>query len=131
MASIREEFLVGARAENVWDAARDVGALATRLVPGFVTEARLEGNVRVVTFANGMTVREPIVAIDDGERRLVWSAEGGAASHYNASLQVFAHLGGGSRLVWIADFLPDDIAPRIGGAMKAGVAAMRAHFGPA
>ncbi len=89
MATIKEELFVAASVENVWDAARDVGALATRLVPGFVTEARLEGNVRIVTFANGITVREPIVTIDEDERRLVWSAEGGVARHYNASLQVF------------------------------------------
>jgi hypothetical protein len=37
----------------VWDAVRDFGALHHRLVPGFVVEARLEGDDRVVTFFNG------------------------------------------------------------------------------
>lgn len=42
----------------VWDAARDVGALHTRLVPGFAVDTQLEEGARIVTFANGV-VREP------------------------------------------------------------------------
>jgi Polyketide cyclase / dehydrase and lipid transport len=86
-----------------------IGALHTRLVPGFVITTRLEPGARVVTFANGMEVREPIVDLDDATRRLVWSAEGAGLSHYNASVQVFAGDGNGSRVVWIADLLPDDM----------------------
>ena len=126
MATHREEILVAVPPEAAWDAVRDVGALATRLVPGFVREVRLEPGARVVTFANGLVVREPIVAIDEQGRRLVWCAEGGAARHYNASLQVFAGENSGSRLLWIADFLPDEIAPGIAAAMQAGASAMRA-----
>ena len=129
MATHREEIRVPASPADVWDAVSDVGALATRLVPGFVTHVQLEPGARIVTFANGATVREPIVAIDSARRRLVWSAEGGLARHYNAALQVFEDEGGGSRLVWIADFLPDEIAPRIAAAMQAGADAMRRAFG--
>ena len=82
MASIREEILLDARAEDVWDAVRDVGALHTRLVPGFVTDTRLEKGARIVTFANGMVVRELIVDLDDTARRLVWTASGGRLSHH-------------------------------------------------
>jgi len=131
MATHREEIRVPAATAEVWDAVSDVGALATRLVPGFVVRAELEHGARIVTFANGATVREPIVTIDAAERRLVWSAEGGAARHYNAALQVFEDEGGGSRLLWIADFLPDEISPRIVAAMQAGAAAMRAAFAAA
>jgi hypothetical protein len=46
-------------------ALRDVGALHTRLVPGFVVDTRLEAGARIVTFANGMTVREQIVTVDE------------------------------------------------------------------
>jgi hypothetical protein len=75
--------------------------------PGFVVDTKLEPGARIVTFANGMVVREPIVAIDDVAKRLVWSAEGGLTKHYNASVQVFAEVGGRTRVVWIADFLPE------------------------
>src|SRR5438093_11058771 len=90
MASIRKEILLDARAEDVWDAVRDVGALHTRLVPGFVTDTRLEKGARIVTFANGMVVRELIVDLDDTARRLVWSASGGAPSHPTPPAQLFA-----------------------------------------
>lgn len=53
MASIHREILIDAPPEQVWDAARDVAALHTRLVPGFVTDTRLEEGARIVTFGNG------------------------------------------------------------------------------
>lgn len=124
MASIRKEIVTSAEPLSVWDAIRDVGALHTRLVPGFVVDTRLEPGARVVTFANGMVIKEPIVAIDDDSRRLVWGAEGGSLKHYNASVQVFAE-GAGSRVVWIADFLPHEAAGVVGPMMEQGMAAMK------
>ena len=64
---------------------------------------------RIVTFGNGMVLREPIITVDDNARRIVWSAEGGPFTHYNASLQAFAE-DGATRVVWIADFLPEEVA---------------------
>ena len=49
MASIHREISIDAPPEHVWSAARDVGALHTRLVPGFVIDTKLEDGVRVVT----------------------------------------------------------------------------------
>ena len=124
MASIRKELRTRAAPDAVWDAIRDYGALHTRLVPGFVVATRLEPGVRIVTFRNGVVAREPIVAVDDDARRLVWCSEGGALRHYHAALQAWAE-GGGTRVVWIADFLPDEAAPRIAAMMDEGIAAMQ------
>jgi hypothetical protein len=128
MASIRKEIPLDARAEDVWAAVRDIGALHTRLVPGFVTDTKLEPGARIVTFANGMIVKELIVDLDDKARRLVWSAVGGRLSHHNASAQVFADGDGRSRLVWTADLLPDDLAGDIRTMMDHGAAAMQKAF---
>lgn len=125
MASIREEIVTKARAEEVWDAIRDIGALHTRLVPGFVTDTRLEPGARIVTFGNGMVVKEPIVDLSDADRRLVWSAVGGLTTHYNASVQVFAEGEGRTRVVWIADLLPDAAAVTVRAAMEQGMAVMK------
>lgn len=125
-ASICKEVLTTACPEDVWDLIRDVGALHTKLVPGFVVDTQLKGDERIVTFANGMTVREPIVAIDDQHRRFVWSAIGGGLTHYNASAQVFAKGDGAARVVWTADFLPHNAAPLIDQMMEQGAAAMKA-----
>lgn len=125
MASIRREILVAAAPDAAWDAIRDVGALHTRLVPGFVVDTVLEDGARVVTFANGLVARELIVACDDAARRLVWSARSERLSHHNASVQVFAE-GAGARIVWVADLLPDDMAAPVAGMIDAGMAAMKA-----
>ena len=61
MASIHKEIHIEASPETAWDALRDVGALHTRLVPGFVTATELEEGARMVAFGNGMKVRELIV----------------------------------------------------------------------
>ena len=124
MASIRKDIVTSAQPHAVWDAIRDIGALHTRLVPGFVVDTRLEPGARIVTFANGMVMKEPIVTIDDDARRLVWSAEGGPLTHYNAAVQVFAD-GAGSRVVWTADFLPDQAADVVGPMIDQGMAAMK------
>jgi carbon monoxide dehydrogenase subunit G len=126
MATVTKEVQTRARPEQVWDAIRDIGALHTRLVPGFVTDTLLEPGARVVTFANGMTVREPIITLDDNTRRLVWSAEGNLTSHFNGAVQVHAGSAGGTRVVWTSDFLPDEAAVGIDEMMEAGAGAMRA-----
>ena len=124
MASIRRETHIDARPETAWDALRDVGALHTRLVPGFVTDTRLEEGARVVTFGNGMVARELIVDVDDASRRVAWSVVGGPMTHHNASAQVFAD-GAGCRFVWIADLLPDEVAPAIAAMIEQGIAVIK------
>jgi hypothetical protein len=112
--------------DDVWAALRDIGALHTRLVPGFVVDTQLVTGARIVTFGNGMVIREPIVDIDDAARRLVWSAVGGPLTHYNASAQVFANPDGQTKLVWIADLLPNEAAESIGQMMDQGISVMKA-----
>ncbi|QCK85209.1 SRPBCC family protein [Phreatobacter aquaticus] len=126
MATIIKEVATSAEPAVVWDAVRDIGALHTRLVPGFVAATTLEPGMRVVTFGNGVVVREPIVGVDEVRRRLVWTAEGGLTHHYNAAVQVFPASGGGCLVVWTADFLPDLAGPTIDAMMSAGAAAMKA-----
>jgi carbon monoxide dehydrogenase subunit G len=127
MASIRKEIQLDARPEDVWDAVRDIGALHTRLVPGFVTDTRLEEGARMVTFGNGMVVRELIVDLDDQARRLVWSARG-RLTHHNASAQVFPDGEKRTKLVWTADLLPNEAAADIRAMIELGAAAMQKAF---
>lgn len=101
MATIQKEILTAAPPDRVWDAVRDIGALHTRLVPGFVLDTRLEPGARIVTFFNGVTVREPIVTVDDDRRRLVWAAESAFLTHYNGAAQVVAQ-GPLTCVVWTA-----------------------------
>ena len=129
MASVVKEFTLAADAGAVWEALADFGALHTKLVPGFVTDTRLEGDTRTVTFANGSVARERLVASDAAHRRLVYMIRNERLEHHNASAQVFADGDGRSRFVWITDVLPNEIAPYISGQMDAGVEAMKKRFG--
>ena len=125
MASIHREVVIEARPEAVWDALRDIGAIHQRLAPGFVTDVRLEEGARVVTFGNGLVAREVIVSVDDEARRLVWSVVGGQMTHHNASAQVLAEGEDRSRFVWIADLLPDELAPAIAGMIDQGLVVIK------
>jgi Polyketide cyclase / dehydrase and lipid transport len=125
MASIHKDFLIDASPDDVWDALRDFGALHTRLVPGFVTDTKLDGDARIVTFANGTVARETLVDCDDARRRLVYAINSDRVKHYSASAQVFADGDARSRFVWIVDVLPNDIAPYISSQMDHGVLAVQ------
>lgn len=123
MASIIREIHVSRTPGDVWQRVRDVGN-AHLLFAGVLADCRLEDGARVVTFANGMVVRELILDVDDEHRRVAWAAVGGRTTHHNGSLQVFAAAEGRSRIVWTTDFLPNELAPVIGGLVDAGAAAM-------
>lgn len=129
MASIRKETVLGAPADIVWDALRDIGALHTRLVPGFVTDTKLEPGARVVTFSNGQVVRELIVEISEVDRRIVWAIVDSPFQHYNASAQVFSELHECSRFVWVADLLPNKLKDHIAMMMDHGLEAITTVFG--
>jgi hypothetical protein len=109
MASIYKEFLVNASPQFVWGAVKDVGAVHARLAQGFVTDTKLEGDTRTVTFANGFVVQEQVVSINDEMRRFVYRAVGGRASHHNAFFQVFPMPDGKSKILWVTDLLPDEM----------------------
>jgi hypothetical protein len=113
MPSIRKEISIEAPPEEVWNAVRDFGALHERLVPGFVTDCRMDGEDRIVTFASGAVVREVLIDLDDEERRLVWSIVDGPYRHHNGVAQVFAEGGNDSRFVWTSDLLADDEVVRL------------------
>jgi len=124
MASIRVEVTVATDAVKAWDAIRDVGAIHTRLAPDFVSDVRMEGDARIVTFRNGRVVQEDIVTVDDEALRLVWSVVGTQMTHHNGALQVFPDPTG-CRLVWIADMLPNTLRDYIADMMQQGIAAMK------
>jgi len=124
MATIRKEIATRAPAAAAWDAMRDVGALHTRLVVGFVLDTRLDGDCRIVKFANGHEARERIVAIDDRLHRVAYSVVGGVCAHHHASAEIVAD-GDGSRVVWTCDLLPDSVAPTIEAMMENGAQAMK------
>ena len=125
MASITKNIETIAPVRAVWSAIRDVGALHTRLVPGFVVDTVLDGDARIVTFANGMVIREPIIAIDEEHQRLVWSADDPQFEHYNGAAQAVEQSDHTTVVVWTADFKPDRLANVVDEMMTVEAATMK------
>jgi hypothetical protein len=125
MASIRRETLIDCRPEDAWDALRDFGAIHVRLAPGFVTDARLDGPDRIVTFFTGTVLREVLVDRDDDARRLAWSIVDQPYTHHNGVAQVFDGPDGRTRFLWVTDLLPNEIAERTAAMMDRGLAVIK------
>ena len=128
MASIHKDFPIDADPDDVWAAVCDFGAV-DRLAPGFVTDARLDGDARIVTFHNGTVARELFVDCNDARRRLAYAIISERVKHYGASVQVIADGKTRTRMIWIVDVLPNEIAPYISGQMDQGVLAMQKALG--
>ncbi len=131
MASIQKEIIIDASPDHVWDALRDFGALHTRLVPGFVLDTKLDGDARIVSFANGTVAREVLVDCDDARRRLVYAIVSERLKQHSASVQVFADGDGRSRVAWVVDVLPNEIVPYMDAQMDQGALAMQKALGRA
>ncbi|MBI3701705.1 MAG: SRPBCC family protein [Afipia sp.] len=128
MASIVKEATIEASAASVWDAVRDFGAVHTRLAPGFVTDAKLDGTDRIVTFVGGNTVREILIDSDDVKKRLAYSIVNERFKHHNASVQIIEETPNRCRFIWTADMLPNELAPFIDSQMDLGMAAMKKNL---
>jgi hypothetical protein len=126
MATIRKEFRSPRSAAEVWDKLRKFDAVH-ELAPGFVAKATVEpSGARLVTFVNGVEVREWLVSSNVAERRFVYAiTDNPRYTHYNAIAQILED-GQGSRFVWTVDFLPNEMSELQNAAMEAGAKAMSA-----
>ena len=129
MASIHKDIFLDANPSDVWDAVRDFGAVHQRLVPGFVLDSRLDGDARIVSFANGTSARELLVDCDDKRQRLVYAVISERIKQHSASVQVIPDGDNRSRLLWIVDVLPHEIAPYIDAQMDQAALAMQKKLG--
>jgi hypothetical protein len=67
------------------------------------------------------------VALDDETRRLAYAVVEGSkrTTYHHASMQVITLGSGGSRLVWITDFLPHDQAGSLAAIIERGAELMK------
>ncbi|MGL5164472.1 MAG: SRPBCC family protein [Afipia sp.] len=125
MASIHKKIHLAASSNNVWDAVRNFSAVHTRLAPGFVTECKMDGDARIVTFANGTVARELLVDCDDARRRLVYAIISERIKQHSASVEILDDGAGRSKFIWTVDVLPNEIAPYISTQMDEAVIKMK------
>ena len=123
MASVWWEEPIAVPAERAWGALRRVD-MAHKLFSPVLVDGTMDGNIRTVTFANGIVARERIVAVDDERRRIAYSVLGDRFDHHSASMQIVPVDQSSCRFVWISDFLPDERAQLVQALMEQGSRAL-------
>jgi hypothetical protein len=124
MATIIKQIELAANMDKAWAIIRNVGAVHLAF-PGVLTACRLDGDVRTVTFANGLIVREQIITVDEVHRRVAYAVIEGDFRHHSASIQVESVDDETCRMIWVSDFLPDDAAAMVAPLVEQGAAALR------
>lgn len=123
--TIGKTFVVNVPADQVWAVLSDVHALPTRLAAGFVTVSRRDGDDRLLTFANGIEVRERILAVDEAQMRVVYSVIGEQMNFHRASATVTTRPNGQTQFTWTAQVSPAELAPGMDDMMEVGAAAIK------
>ena len=132
MATVRKAVTIARPADEVWDAVSDAGALHTRVAPHVVTHCTLaaEGEERIVTFVNGIVLRELIISNDPLAKRLAWSALSDQWQHHNASVVVTPLDEQSCEVVWTADVLPHSAGALMEQFLTMGLDSMKSHMDP-
>ena len=104
-------------------------ARPTCLFAPVLVGGQLDGDTRIVTFANGMVARERILDIDDQRKRVAYTVlEGPGLAFHHASMEVLEDGPGRSRFRWITDFLPKEAAEALAPLIEQGGQALKANL---
>lgn len=127
MAAVFRSITVPVNANEVW-------AVVSRfddpvaLAPGFATACEMRDDERFVSFADGGSVREALVAREETRRRLSYTAVGGPSRHHHATMEVVPVDERSSRIDWVTEILPDSFAPFVAQRMEQGAVAIAQGF---
>ncbi len=113
MTAIVKEINLPLSADALWEKIADVGEI-NRFRP-LITACRLDGDTRFCTMANGAEIEEIITSIDSEHRRVGYTISKAPFpfDFHSGSMQVTPD-DDGSRLVWITDIKPDELAGQLG-----------------
>ncbi len=123
MTTLHEAIEVGVPAASGWEALRDIQR-THELFAGVLVASSVDGDIRTVTFANGTVVRERIIGVDDGLKRIAYTVLD-RFEHHASSMQIEAIDHERCRFVWISDFLPGSRAETVGTLMSLGCGALK------
>ena len=128
MASIHKKLTVEVGGGKAWAALRRVGD-AHKLFAPVLVDARLDGDVRTVTFANGMVLRERILDVDDDKRRVAYTAmDAPGTTYHHASMEIVDEGPGRCQFVWVTDFLPPEVGASITPLIEHGANALKSNL---
>ena len=128
MPSIHKHVTIEVGADKAWAALRRVSD-AHKLFAPVLVDARLDGDVRTVTFANGMVLRERILDVDDDRCRVAYTAmDAPGMAYHHASMQIVDDGPGRCRFVWITDFHPPEVGSSIAPLIEHGINALKSNL---
>jgi hypothetical protein len=90
-----------------------------------VVDARLDGEARIVTFANGMVIVNPLSTSMTMRGGLPTPASGAGCPTTALRYRIFPMAPTAAAPVWIIDFLPHELARTIESLVDQGVVAMK------
>jgi len=128
MPSIKKQVAVNVAAEKAWAALRRVED-AHKLFAPVLVDGRLDADIRTVTFANGMVLRERVLDIDDEKRRVAYAAiDAPGMAYHHASMQVLEDGPNRCQFVWITDFYPAEVGATIAPLIEHGASALKTNL---
>ena len=128
MASITEQVTLEFGADRAWAALRDVSRAHVLFAP-VLTDGSINGDIRTVTFANGMVLNERILDVDDVGRRVAYAALNAPGTEYHhASMQIIEDGDRRCRFVWITDAHPAAVIAAITPLIAQGTQALKANL---
>lgn len=127
MARIEKSIDINRSADDVWAVVGDVGAISTWLPA--INESSFDDGVRECTLDGGGLLREQISNRDDANRRYEYEITEGPMplDHHHAWMSV-DETDDGSRVTWITEIEPDDMAGAMEPIFADGIQALKTHL---
>ena len=124
MAERTAEIDVDGTPEDVWVLVGDFGGIAGWM-PG-MESCRLEGENRILD-TMGMTITEKLIARDDATRAITYAIVDGVPIESHEATITVTPTGSGSRVTWVVDAAPHEMADLMQGVYQGSLEALKAH----
>ena len=124
MAERTAEIDVDGTPEDGWVLVGDFGGIAGWM-PG-MESCRLEGENRILD-TMGMTITEKLIARDDATRAITYAIVDGVPIESHEATITVTPTGSGSRVTWVVDAAPDEMADLMQGVYQGSLEALKAH----
>jgi uncharacterized protein YndB with AHSA1/START domain len=127
VARIEKTITINRPPDDVWRVVADFGGISTWLPA--IAASSFDGGVRELTLDGGGTIREEIVEQDDTALRYAYRIVESPLpiEHHQASMSV-EPAGAGSRVTWITEIRPDELAGAMDPMFEEGIKTLKAHL---
>ncbi len=127
MARIEKSIEIDRSLDEVWAVVGDIGAISTWLTA--IGQSSFSDGVRECTMEGGGLLREQISNRDDANRRYEYEiTESPMPLERHHAWMSVNEAPSGSRVTWIAEIEPEDMAAAMEPVFEEGMQSLRAHF---